>query len=250
MERERDLAQAARAELAAIEPSRDCCRRAERAGLGAAARGRARTAAVARLAVRLEAPADAPFDWERAAEHCRVAWLRGLVLGHGSLSLTPLRAHLEIVVTPAEGPETASRLADVGLPAPMRLRRGQVVITWKSRAAIVELLRRTGATGSALDIEALAVNRSLGGQLNRAYNAETANLHRRVASGTRQTEAIEALGAARIARLAPLDRDVARTRRARPDLSLSEIAAGLGVSRGSVQRSLDRIERLAHHDDR
>ena len=88
---ERDLVDAIRAELAAIEPTRPCCRAATRAGLGAAASGQARSAAVARLAVRLEG-ADAgversvaalqrrnataaPFDWAAARAHCRLAWL-------------------------------------------------------------------------------------------------------------------------------------------------------------------------------
>ena len=60
----RDLVEAVRAELAAIDPPRDCCRAAERAGLGDAARGRARSPVVARLAVRL---ADACADDAPAA---------------------------------------------------------------------------------------------------------------------------------------------------------------------------------------
>ena len=51
---DRDLVAGLRAELAAIEPARRCCRAAERAGLGAAALGHARTPLLARLAVRLE----------------------------------------------------------------------------------------------------------------------------------------------------------------------------------------------------
>jgi hypothetical protein len=62
---------------------------AERQGLGAAATGRARDPVVARLAVRLEHTerTENDFAWATAAEHCRLAWLRGRFLARGSLSL-------------------------------------------------------------------------------------------------------------------------------------------------------------------
>ena len=44
------------------------------------------------------------FAWARAAEHCRVAWLRGRFLARGSLSLAGGRTHLEFVVAPDEAP--------------------------------------------------------------------------------------------------------------------------------------------------
>src|ERR1035437_772370 len=109
---ERDLVEALRSELASIDPPRRCCRVAEEAGLAGAFEPRRR--AIARLTLRLgrgragektavaESPvpgtalpvADATspglpgsvgFDWLRAADHCRVAYLRGRLLAHGSL---------------------------------------------------------------------------------------------------------------------------------------------------------------------
>ena len=47
------------------------------------------------------------FDWPSAAEHCRLAWLRGLFLARGSLSLASGRTHLEFVVAPDEAPTLA-----------------------------------------------------------------------------------------------------------------------------------------------
>jgi len=94
-----DLVAALRAELAAIEPARRCDRVAERAGLGPAAQGRARTPLIGRLAVRLDdAVADTEFNWDGAAEHCRTAFLRGAFLARGSLSITPTGTHLELIV--------------------------------------------------------------------------------------------------------------------------------------------------------
>src|SRR4029079_10562318 len=90
---DRDLVAALRAELASIAPARLCDRKAEIAGL--AGTSQARLGPVARLSLRLVrtgggtsgrvavAPAlraQPAFDWDAAAEHCRLAWLRGLFL--------------------------------------------------------------------------------------------------------------------------------------------------------------------------
>ena len=164
---DRDLVAALRAELAAVDPSRACDRNAEISGLGP--RPVTREGTVARLIVRLGGHAadgagatgatrpaagatphaaghaahaapgahvrrafvlpPAELDWATAADHCRLAWLRGRFLARGSLSLSGGRAHLEFVVPAGEAVELAGRLADVGLPASWRLRRGLGVVT-------------------------------------------------------------------------------------------------------------------------
>lgn len=265
---DRDLVAALRAELAAVDPARPCDRRAEIAGLGTEVN--AREAAVARLVVRLGGRGDGPaggspgaggarrpfllppedLDWGSAPEHCRLAWLRGRFLARGSLSLAAGRAHLEFVVPPAEAPVLARRLADLGLPASWRLRRGAGVVTWKSAESIAGFLGRIGASATLLELEARNVARSLRGELNRVLNAESANLQRSVAAAGRQLAAIEALEADGRLQVQPRTvRAVAEARRETPEASLSEIAARLDLHRSAVQRALDRLERLALHDD-
>ena len=255
---DRDLVAALRAELAAIDPSRACDRAAEIAGLGP--RPVTREGTVARLIVRLGGHSgptrrsfvlpDVPFDWATSAEHCRFAWLRGRFLAKGSLSLAAGRAHLEFVVPVDEAPELAARLAQVGLPASWRTRRGLGVVTWKSAESIASFLGRIGASASLLELEARNVARSLRGDLNRVINAESANLQRSVAASGRQLAAIEALEAdGRLQEQPRTVRAVAEARRETPEASLSEIAARLDLHRSAVQRALDRLERLALHDD-
>jgi DNA-binding transcriptional ArsR family regulator len=255
---DRDLVAALRAELAAIDPSRPCDRTAEIAGLGPMPVTREGT--VARLIIRLGGHAgptrrafllpDVDFDWSAAADHCRFAWLRGRFLARGSLSLAAGRAHLEFVVPATEAPELAARLAQVGLPASWRIRRGLGVVTWKSAESIAAFLGRIGASASLLELEARNVARSLRGDLNRVINAESANLQRSVAASGRQLAAIDALEAdGRLAEQPRTVRAVAEARRETPEASLSEIAARLDLHRSAVQRALDRLERLALHDD-
>ena len=245
---ERDLVTALRDELAAVVPSRSCDRIAEADGLGPGPIGR--EASVARLAVRLRPAIDrssgTPFDWTGAGEHCHAAWLRGRFLARGSLSLAGGRTHLEFVIPPDEAPTLAARLADIGLPASWRLRRGRGVVTSKSSEAVGTFLRRIGATGALLEVEARQVSRALRGELNRVLNAESANLQRAVSAAGRQLDAIAALDAdGRLAVQAPIVRLVADARRATPEASLAELAERLGVHRSAVQRALERVERLA-----
>lgn len=264
---DRDLVVALRAELAAIDPSRDCDREAERAGLEPGTRWR--DATLARLAVRLarregardgdvggsagsssaafsDGSSSPGFDWATRADHCRMAWLRGRFLARGSLSLANGQTHLEIVVPAAEAPALAANLAAAGMPASWRVRRGMGVVTWKSAELVGLVLRRMGGGPSLLELEVRQVARALRGELNRVINAESANLTRTVAAAGRQLEAIATLNAdGRLAEQSRTVREVAAARRETPEATLSEIADRLAIHRSQVQRALDRIERLA-----
>lgn len=260
---DRDLVAALRAEVAAVDPARPCDRAAELAGLGRVLV--TREAAVARLAVRMGGHAaphrphtvrrtitlpEGSFSWSSSPEHCRFAWLRGLFLAHGSLSLAAGRAHLEFVVPAEAAPVLARRLSELDLPASWRLRRGSGVVTWKSAESIAAFLGRIGASASLLELQARSVARSLRGDLNRVINAESANLQRSVAASGRQLAAIDALEEdGRLAEQPRTVRAVAAARRETPEASLSEIAVRLELHRSAVQRALDRLERLALHDD-
>ncbi|HEY2888579.1 MAG TPA: DNA-binding protein WhiA [Candidatus Limnocylindrales bacterium] len=285
---DRDLVAALRAELAAIDPQRACDRAAESAGLG---RGLVtREASIARLAVRLgreteaaarpgirrrakhvritdaiaaseqpgseqpdgDAASPAPeFNWAGSADHCRWAWLRGRFLARGSLSLSAGRAHLEFVVPADEAPILADRLADVGLPASWRVRRGRGVVTWKNAETIGTFLRRIGAASAILELEARQVSRALRGELNRVINAESANLQRAVVAAGRQLAAIGQLETdGRLAELPKVVRLAAAARRATPEATLAELSEHLLLHRSTVQRALERIEQLAADPER
>jgi hypothetical protein len=265
---------ALRAELAAIDPSRPCDRRAEAAGLGSARP--AREGPVTRLALRLgrgRAGATRPaaarngagsdgatpgvvgiaadaFDWDGAAEHCRLAYLRGLFLARGSLSLASGRTHLEFVVGIDEAEPLIAQLAAMDLPASWRIRRGRGVVTWKNGDTVGLFLRRIGAGGALLEVEARQVSRALRGDLNRVLNAESANLQRAVGAAGRQIAAIDELaGDGRLADQPHVVRLVADARRGTPEATLGELAERLGLHRSAVQRALERVERLALHPD-
>ena len=141
---ERDLVLALRAELAGIDPSRACDRTAEAAGLGSRGPARRDAAGSPRLARpagraserpardrrRARRPAEPAFDWDHAADHCRIAWLRGRFLARGSLSLAgradPPRVRRRR--RRGAGPRRAARgrRAAGVVAAPARSRRGDL----------------------------------------------------------------------------------------------------------------------------
>jgi hypothetical protein len=285
---ERDLVESTRAELSAVDPPRRCCRLAESAGLAGAFEPRRRT--MARLMLRLSrsragegsegarsggpvagavssaghlavaaqvasppgpAPSPAPpFEWARAAEHCRVAYLRGRFLAHGSLSLASGRTHLEFVLPEAEARELCDQLTGMDLAATWRLRRGRGVVTWKSVETVVTFLKVVGGSSALLELESRQVLRSVRGDINRVINAESANLGRAVAASARQLEAISLLEADGRLQDQPYQvRLVADARREEPESTFAELAERLGLHRSAVQRAVERIERLALHPD-
>jgi DNA-binding protein WhiA len=251
---ERELVEAIRLELAGIEPTRACDRAAEATALAQARARRQRE--LARTSFRLAREGAEPaaggdlvaFDWAAAAEHCRLAWLRGVFLAHGSLSLASGRLHLEFVVAPASAPVLADRLREVGLPASTRVRRGAGVVTWKSADRIATFLRRIGAGAALLELQARQVSRSVRGDLNRVINAESANLQRAVLAAGRQLAAIDALEAdGRLASQPYVVRLVADARRETPEATLGELAERLDLHRSAVQRAFERVEQLVLH---
>ncbi len=191
-----------------------------------------------------------PFDWQRSADHCRVAYLRGRFLAHGSLSLASGRTHLEFVLPPDEARDLCRHLEGLEMPATWRLRRGRGVVTWKSVETVVTFLKVVGGGSSLLELEARQVSRSVRGDINRVINAESANLVRAVAASARQLEAIDALESdGHLAEQPYTVRLVADARREEPEATFTELAERLGLHRSTVQRALDRIERLVLHPD-
>jgi hypothetical protein len=198
----------------------------------------------------MPAPPPSAFEWSRAAEHCRAAYLRGRFLAHGSLSLASGRTHLEFVLPPDEARQLCDRLNGMELPATWRIRRARGVVTWKSVETVVTFLKVVGGGSALLELESRQVLRSVRGDINRVINAESANLGRAVAASARQLEAISILESdGRLAEQPYTVRLVADARRVEPEATFSELAERLGLHRSAVQRAIERIERLALHPD-
>jgi cell division protein WhiA len=153
---------------------------------------------------------------------CRAAYLRGAMLGGGSLS-GPRDPHLELRTATGAGAEfLAAVAARDELTLSVAERRTHAIAYAKGHDAIRDLLAAAGAGGVALRLEEYAVVAATRAQANRLANADEANLERTAAAAHRQLEAIRALG---VDALPPELAEIAELRLRHPTASLRELAA-------------------------
>lgn len=184
---------------------------------------------------------------------CRGAYLRGALLGAGSVT-GPRSAHLEVRF---QSVEAAAHLARVTAPEDVALRvreRPRHAVAYaKGLEAIVDALALAGAGEAALRLDEDGVVAAARAEANRAANADHANLVRTSRAAHAQLRAIRALAAAdALDRLPPRVREVAELRRRHPTLPLSELAARCRppATKAAVQRALATVVRLAEGTER
>ena len=152
---------------------------------------------------------------------CRGAYLRGALLGGGSLS-GPRAAHLELR---AAGPDGANLLVEVAAREEIQLRtlqrRTHAVAYAKGSETIADLLAVAGASETALRLDEHGVLAATRAEANRLANADEANVKRTVQAAREQLEAIEQLD---LEKLPTKLREIATLRLKHPSLSLTELA--------------------------
>jgi DNA-binding protein WhiA len=179
---------------------------------------------------------------------CRGAYLRGALLGAGSLS-GPRAPQLELRATAAEGART---LVEVAAREGVRLgtagRRTHVAAYAKSGEAIADLLALAGASRAALRLDEHAVVAATRSQANRLANADEANVKRTVRAAQRQLEAIRRLD---LDALPAKLLEIARLRVKHPSLSLAELAAKCRppISKAAAHHRLAELARRAEAEE-
>lgn len=174
---------------------------------------------------------------------CRGAYLRGALLGGGSLS-GPRDPHLEIR---AAGLDGARFIAEVAARESVELavaeRRSHALAYAKGHEAITDVLALAGAGDTVLRLEEHAVLAALRADANRLANADEANLVRAARAAHRQLEAIRALG---LDALPPELTEIAELRLRHPSASLRELAAKARppLSKASAHRRLQALVKL------
>ncbi len=202
------------------------------------------------LVIGLDETSIGPWEWETAPACDHRAFLRGVLLGGGSLSLAAGGPHVEFVFgSRSRAAELLDRLAAHGIRGALMERRGRWVAYLKGREEIASLLQLTGANRSLLDFETSRVGSDVRNRLNRLLNAEEANLARTVRAADRQLQAIAALErTGRLTRLSEGLRETAAQRRLQPEADLDTLSGALGVSRSATSYRLRRLIELADDD--
>jgi cell division protein WhiA len=175
---------------------------------------------------------------------CRGAYLRGALLGAGSLS-GPRAPHLELRASDLGG---AGALVDVAAREGVKLqtveRRTHAAAYAKSAEAIADLLALAGASETALRLDEHAVVAAARSEANRLANADEANVKRTVLAAQRQLQAIRRLD---LAALPEKLQEVAALRLRHPALSLGDLAARCDppITKAAAHHRFAELERLA-----
>jgi cell division protein WhiA len=178
---------------------------------------------------------------------CRGAYLRGALLGGGSLS-GPRRPHLELRTTSLEGAEFLRRVAaadDIRLGVLDRVRHAAAYA--KGLETIEALLTAAGAGDTVLAFEERSVVAAARADANRLANADHANLVRTTRAAQEQLEAVRSLQATgRLDHLPERLNEVARLRLRYPTLPLRELAERCEPpsTKASVHRRLRKLQEL------
>jgi DNA-binding protein WhiA len=179
---------------------------------------------------------------------CRGAYLRGALLGGGSLS-GPLDPHLEIRAASSDGAEfVAAVAAQEGAQLRVADRARHAVAYAKATETIIDVLGAAGATDVVLALEERSVVAATRGAANRLANADHANLVRASRAAHAQIQAVRRLdGDGRLATLPAALREVAALRVRHPTLSLRELARKCDppATKASAFRRLRKLQDLA-----
>jgi DNA-binding protein WhiA len=194
------------------------------------------------------APLAVPPKRVVARSCCRAAYLRGALLGAGSLS-GPRAPHLEIRCSTLEGARFVAALAAAGGARLSVLERRRHAVAYaKGAETISSVLALAGASSTVLALEEHAVLGATRTRANRVANADHANLVRAGRAAHEQLQAVRRLAAAgRLDELPPVLRQVAELRLAHPSSSLRELALECEppATKAAVHRRLRRVIHLA-----
>jgi len=174
---------------------------------------------------------------------CRGAYLRGALLGAGSLS-GPRDPHLELRASGLDGARFIAEVAArEGIELAVSERRTHAVAYAKGHDTIADVLALAGAGDTALQLEEHAVLAAIRADANRLANADEANLVRTARAAHRQLEAIRSLD---VDSLPPALAEIAELRLRHPSASLRELAAKARppLSKAAAHRRLQAVVKL------
>jgi DNA-binding protein WhiA len=179
---------------------------------------------------------------------CRAAYLRGALLGGGSLS-GPRSPHLEVR---SAGPDGARFLARIASQEDVRLSvldRGRHAVAYaKGMDAIADVLALAGANQAVLLFEERAVVAATRSRANRLANADHANLVRTSRAAHDQLRAVERLRrSGELQRLPARLQEIAELRERHPTLPLRELALKCRppTTKAAAHRRLRKLQEIA-----
>lgn len=179
---------------------------------------------------------------------CRGAYLRGALLGGGSLS-GPRSPHLELRTAEAEGADFLARIAaDEGFELGVADRGRHAVAYAKGIEPIAAVLALAGAGRTVLLFEESAVMSATRSRANRLANADHANLVRTSRAAHEQLRAIQRLRrTGDFVNLPQRLQEIGELRERHPTFSLRELALRCEppTTKAAAHRRLQKLQQIA-----
>ena len=178
---------------------------------------------------------------------CRIAYLRGAYQGGGSVNKPESAYHLELVTGSFGLGNLLYRLLKrMGFPVGFVDRKADYIVYLKEGDAVIDFLAMIQADKAVEAFEIARNVKEVRAQVNRLVNCETANLQKAVDAAGRQIAAIRLLKAQGLLEKLPKKiKKTAQLRLENPDITLTELAAMLGVSKSGISHRLRKIQELA-----
>ncbi len=178
---------------------------------------------------------------------CQKAYLRGAFLATGSVNKPEAEYHLELsTISQTFAKFLLDIMKKLDFPAKMTDRKEEYVVYLKEGEAILDFLGMMQADFAAERFEAARNLKEVRSQVNRIVNCETANLSKTVAASLKQIESIKRLKKLNILDTLKIElQETAKARLDNPELSLSELAALLSVSKSALTHRMKKLNELA-----
>ena len=193
-------------------------------------------------------PLDTPPRRVVARSCCRGAYVRGALLGGGSLS-GPRSPHLELRSAEPEGAAFLARLVgEEGVELRVADRGRHAIAYAKGADAIEGVLALAGAGRAVLVFEESAVMAATRSRANRLANADHANLVRTSRAAHEQLSAINLLRrTGDFDQLPPELQEIGELRELHPTFSLRELALRCDppATKAAAHRRLQKLQQLA-----
>ena len=190
-----------------------------------------------------------PISRGRTCQYCKAMLLRGAFLVCGRANKTEKDIHLELSMPNERAADVLSDiLTEIDLEPKKARRRSELLLYYKKRDTVSELVAYIGAVTVSFDMINDGIVRQTRSVANRQKNCDTTNIMRTLAAAERQSEAINAIIEKGSLDELPLPlRTTARIRLENPIESLDVITElhDEAITRSGVNHRLARIVKFA-----
>lgn len=180
-------------------------------------------------------------------ECCRKEYLKGALLGSGSCTLprggTKTGYHLEFIFQDYDDAlKFQARLDEFQLFGNIASRGEKFLVYLKSREGISDFLAIIGAEGALSTLEAVSAAREESNNENRKSNCYAGNADKAAIASAEQVLAFEKMKAeGKFTGLLPSLKEAAQARLDNPELSLSELAEKLSVTKSCLNHRMRKL---------